>query len=95
MSVLAINIESGRIGPCAASDAVSIPVLGFANEPDAEMRMLRDDMARCLDPVRSILDRHGLAFEQELAVYNAIPAGLKADEIPVEVLLMAVSDAQK
>lgn len=92
MSVQAIDIESGRVESCSASEAVSISVMGHANEPEAEMRWLRACVADCLDPVRHLLDAHHLTFEQELAIYNAIPVGATAADIPKDSLLQLIHE---
>jgi len=86
MKARAINIDTGRIEPCDASDVVSIPVIGYANDPAGEMRLLKACMADCLDPVRRVLDPYRLTFEQELDLYNAIPIGATAADIPREDL---------
>ena len=83
MNILAIDLESGRRVPCEASNVVSIPVLGFANEPKAEWPgWLLARMADCLDPVRHILAGYSLTFDQEMALYDAIPPGVEcADQM--------------
>lgn len=70
--VMAVG-DSGKLELCPASEAVDIPVLGFVNEPEAEMRLLRRGMEHCLGPIRARLDGLGLTFEQELEIYNRIP----------------------
>jgi len=57
------------------------PVMGVANRPDVEMRLLRDDMDRVLGPARDLLIRLGTTFNQALAIYNDIPVLLTAADM--------------
>lgn len=92
MSLDAMNIDTGRLEPCAATDALSVPVLGYANDPAVELRLLKACMSDCLKPARRLLERYRLTFEQELALYNAMPVGATAADISRDELAHLVRE---
>lgn len=92
MSLDAMNIDTGRLEPCGATEVLSVPVLGYANDPAVEMRLLKACMSDCLKPARRLLERYRLTFEQTLALYNAIPVGATAADIARDELTRLVRE---
>jgi hypothetical protein len=92
---LAIDADTGQWVNASNAEVVSIPVWGFANEPEAEMKLLRADMEGCFRDVRDLLDRYQLTFEQELEIYNRVPLGKTAGEVPQEHLAALIQEVLK
>ena len=65
----------------SARATYDFPIMGVANRPDADARLLRDDMNRVLGPVKELLIRRGVNFDQALAIYNDIPVLLTAADL--------------
>jgi hypothetical protein len=84
---LAINADTGQWIKASRAEVTSLPIWGFANGPEAEMKLLRADMEECFLQVRGLLGRYQLTLEQELEVYNRVPLGKTASEIPEEQLI--------
>lgn len=91
---LAIDTGTGQWVETHPSQVVTIPVWGFANEPAAEMKLLRADMEDCFGDVRDILGSYQLTFEQELEIYNRVPLGKTASEIPEEQLVAFIHEVR-
>lgn len=91
---LAIDVDTGQRVRTLREDIALVPVWGFANEPEAEMKLLREDMDECFLQVRSLLDLYQLTFEQELEVYNRVPLGKTASEIPEEQLVAFIQEVR-
>lgn len=90
----AIDIETGAIVNALSSDVAEITFLGYANEPEAEMRLLHNAIEVCFREVRELLDGYHLTFDQKLDVYNRIPPGKHADDIPPEELIVFIEESR-
>ena len=91
----AIDVDTGQRMRTPREDVALIPAWGFANGPEAEIKLLRVDMEDCLQDVRDLLNSYKLTFEQELEVYNRVPLGKTANEIPKEQLIALVQEVLK
>lgn len=78
----AIDIGAGELMSAPITDVVMVPVMGIANTAEAEMRLLLGDMEDCFQDVEALLDCYQLTFEQQLEIYNRVPLGTTAGEIP-------------
>lgn len=88
----AIDLDTGEWVDAPLSAITSIPVIGFANSPDVEDRWLREEMSQCFEMAQGLLDRYQLTFERRLDVYNRIPLGKTAGEIPESDLIDLIED---
>lgn len=78
----AIDIDTGECVATPIADVVAIPFLGFANTPEAEMRWRRADMQDCFTGIEALLEGYELTFDQQLEIYNQVPLGIRAVEMP-------------
>jgi hypothetical protein len=72
------------------SETCEIPVLGCTS-PAAELRLLTADMDRVLSPVKDLLLRIGVTFDQALAIYNDVPLLLTTADLADAELMSIVS----
>jgi len=91
---LAIDADTGQWVKTSRVEVTSLPVWGFANGPEEEMKLLRADMEECFLEFRDLLDLYQLTFEQELEVYNRVPLGKTAGEISEEQLVAFIHEVR-
>ena len=86
----AIDIDTGEWVATPIADAVAIPFFGFANSPEAEMRLLLADMQDCFMGVEALLESYELTHDQQLEIYNQVPLGVRAVEMPRNELIALI-----
>lgn len=88
----AIDLDTGEWVDTVHSKVASIPVIGFANPPDVEDHWLVEEMSQCFQTVWKFLDPYQLTFDLKLEVYNRIPLGKTAGEIPEHELINLIEE---